>query len=885
MSREPLSTYRVQLNQEFDFDAATRIISYLDELGIDQLYCSPYFQAAPGSTHGYDVVDHSRASEDLGGAEGHARLCEELKRHRMGQVLDIVPNHMAITGRENPWWWDVLENGPSSTFAAFFDVDWEPPETRHRNSVLLPVLEDQYGRVLEAGKLKVIREEGRFVVCYGDKVFPVAPRSLREVLAAAAAPCRSEALAFIADAYGELPAPAATDTKSITRRHRDKRVLNVMLDRLVREEPAVGAAIDKVLAELNSDHNRLYEFLEHQNFRLAYWRMATRDLGYRRFFDINSLVGLRMENDSVFDATHALVLKWIRENKLNGLRVDHPDGLRDPLAYFERLRAAAPDCWIVAEKILARQESLRDSWPIDGTSGYDFLNLAAGLFVDPSGAEPLDAFYREFTGESVDYASVVRAKKQIAMRESLGSDINYLTALFLDICESERFHRDYTRHEVHEVLRAALACFQVYRTYVRTPGEVVPEDEREIAAAIEQAKAYRQDLDSRLFDFLGDILTLRVPGDLPLELAMRFQQTDAAVTAKGAEDTAFYTFNRMIALNEVGGDPGSFGIAPEEFYRWSRNIHRKWPRTMLTTSTHDTKRSEDVRARLFLLSEIPDQWSRAVRDWFAINERYRKGDLPDRNIEYHLYQVLVGAWPLDRARLWSYAEKAAREAKVYTSWTNPEPNYEAGFKQFVEGILDDRRFVKELEEFVAPLIAPGRINSLAQTLLKLAAPGVPDFYQGTELWNLALVDPDNRRPVDYDTRRKLLADLRTATPEQVMARIDEGLPKLWLIKQALALRKRHPEWFGPDAGIHPLTASGARAEHVIAFARGTSVVAIAPRLVIKLGGDWQDTKLTLPEGEWINHLTGEHWHGTSVRLGDLLRRFPVGLLSQPEAAR
>ena len=817
--------------------------------------------------------------------KGHARLCAELKRHGMGQVLDIVPNHMAITGRENPWWWDVLENGPSSNFAAFFDVDWEPPERRHRNSVLLPVLEDQYGRVLESGKLKVVREEGRFVVCYGDKVFPVAPRSLREVLAAATARCRSEALAFIADAYGELPAPAATDTKSITRRHRDKRVLNVMLDRLVREEPAVGAAIDEVLTELNSDHDRLSDFLEHQNFRLAYWRMATRDLGYRRFFDINSLVGLRMENDSVFDATHALVLKWLRENLLTGLRIDHPDGLRDPLAYFERLRAAAPNCWIVAEKILARSESLRDSWPIDGTTGYDFLNLAAGLFVDPAGAEPLSAFYYEFTGESADYAGTVRAKKQVAMRESLGSDINHLTALFLDVCDGERFHRDYTRHEVHEVLRAVLACFQVYRTYVRTPGQVDPNDEREIAAAIEQGKAYRPDLDPRLFDFLREILTLRMPGDQPLELAMRFQQTGAAVMAKGAEDTAFYSFNRMIALNEVGGDPGSFGIAPQEFFRWCRNIHRKWPRTMLATSTHDTKRSEDVRARLFLLSELPEQWSHAVRDWFAINERHRTGDLPDRNLEYHLYQVLVGAWPLDQARLMTYAEKAAREAKVYTSWTNPEPHYETALKNFVEGILADPQFVKELEDFVAPLIAPGRINSLAQTLLKLAAPGVPDFYQGSELWSLNLVDPDNRRPVDFDTRRKLLADLKTATPEQVMARVDDGLPKLWLIKQALALRKRHPDWFGPDAGIHSLRATGARAEHVIAFARGTFVVAVAPRLVIKLAGDWQDTKLALPDGEWMNHLTGEHWHGTSARLGDLLHRFPVALLSRPEASR
>jgi (1->4)-alpha-D-glucan 1-alpha-D-glucosylmutase len=880
---EPRSTYRIQFNQEFGFDSAAKIVPYLQELGIDQLYCSPYLQAAAGSTHGYDTVDYSRVNEEWGGARGHQHLCDALERHRMGQLLDIVPNHMAITGRENPWWWDVLENGPSSVFAAFFDVEWEPPERRLRNSVLLPVLEDQYGVLLESGKLKVAREGSEFVVRYADRSFPVEPRSLRDALTAAAAACRSDLLSFIADSLGELPSPASTNAGIISRRDRDKRMLNAMLARLLTEEPALGAAIDEALAQLNSDPERLHEFLEGQNYRLAYWRMAARDLGYRRFFDVNSLAALRMENEWVFAATHALILQWAREGRLSGLRVDHLDGLRDPLGYLQRLRAACPDSWIVAEKILGPCEALRAPWPIDGTTGYDFLNIVGGLFVDPAGAEPLGAFYREFTGESCDFTAVVRAKKQLAMRETLGSDINRLTALFLDACEADRSHRDHTRHEVHEALRATMACFNVYRTYVREPHEADAEDQCRIGATIEQAKAYRPDLEPRLLDFLGEILALKVPGEAAQELAMRFQQTSPAVMAKGVEDTALYSFNRMIALNEVGGNPDQFGVTPQRFLRWCEDVRRNWPCTMLATSTHDSKRSEDVRARLFLLSEIPEQWSAAVRTWSAINERHRSDKFPDRNLEYHLYQVLIGAWPIDQTRLIAYAQKAAREAKVYTSWTSPDRKYEEALRQFVEAICQDREFIAEVEKFVQRLVVPGRINSLAQTLLKLTVPGVPDFYQGAELWHLALVDPDNRRKVDFDLRRKLLAGLACATPEQVMARDDEGLPKLWLITRGLALRNSRPQWFGAQHRVRQLQSQGNRAEHVVALLRGESVAAIAPRLVMTLGGEWQNTSVELPPGQWVNRLTRERCGGGWVKVADLLRRFPVGLLSRAEA--
>jgi (1->4)-alpha-D-glucan 1-alpha-D-glucosylmutase len=879
VNRDPLSTYRIQLNSQFGFDDAAEIVPYLEELGIDYLYCSPVLQAAPGSTHGYDVVDHSKVSSELGGEHAYDRLWTALDQAKMSQMLDIVPNHMAIH-RENPWWWDVLENGPSSAYADFFDVDWEPPERRIHNTVLMPVLEDQYGILLEAGKLKVVRDGGAFEVRNGDKVFPVAPRSLRQILAPAAMRSGSDALAFLADGFDALPSPASTDLTSITRRHRDKKLLAEMLVKLLNEDATAASAVDQVLEQLNANPDLLHELFEQQNYRVAYWRMAARDLGYRRFFDINSLVGLRIENERVFYATHRLVTRWVAEGRLKGLRVDHPDGLRDPLEYFQRLRAACPDTWIVAEKILLGSESLRESWPIEGTTGYDFLNIAGRLFVDPAGAQPLTDFYRDFTGESADYAALVRARKQFAMRDTLGSEINTLTAMMLDLCEADRLHRDYTRHEAHEVIRATMACLPIYRTYVRQSGEVAPEDICQISTAIEAAKTYRSDLDARLFDFLRDILSLQTGGKMGAELALRFQQISAAVMAKGVEDTAFYSFNRMLALNEVGGDPDCFGVTPAEFIAWCRKMHRHWPHTMLATSTHDTKRSEDVRARLFLLSEEPERWSRAVIRWAAMNDRHRSGEMPDRNFEYHLYQSMVGAWPIEKPRMLAYAEKAAREAKVHTSWTDPVPAYEDAVRKFIEGMYDDSDFIAALNEFVASLIHPGRINSLAQTLLKITAPGVPDFYQGTELWNLALVDPDNRRPQDFDLRRRMLADLRNATPEPVMERFDEGMPKLWLIRQALALRKQHPEWFGPQAGIEPIEARGARRDHVIAFIRGESVVTIVPRLVAKLGGDWRDTEVELPRGEWTNHMTGVRLRGGRTKLAELMQRFPVALLAR-----
>jgi (1->4)-alpha-D-glucan 1-alpha-D-glucosylmutase len=878
VSREILATYRLQLQSNFGFREAAALADYLAELGISHVYCSPCLQATPGSAHGYDVIDHSQVSADLGGDEEFARMCAVLRERFLGLVVDIVPNHMAIGGWGNQWWWDVLENGPSSKFAAHFDVEWESPEQRLRNLVLLPVLGDHYGRVLEAGELQLVRNGAKFVIRYKDRIFPVAPRSIGVLLTSAALRCNSEMLSYLAEGLAGLPLPTATD--DISRRHRDKQLLGFMLADLISEHEVVARTIDRVVAEINADPNLLDELLERQNYRLALWRTAERDLGYRRFFDINTLVGLRTERQAVFDEIHALPRRWAAEGLIDGMRIDHVDGLRDPTAYLQRLHDAAPQAWIVVEKILTAGEKLRTDWPVAGTTGYDFLNLCNGLFIDPAAEEPLTRFYSEFTGESTDFEALCRDKKRAVLSESLGSDLNRLTHLLLQVCERHRRHRDYTRHQIHEALREVVAGFPVYRTYARADSTFLEAAcVGYISTAIERARRARPELGNDLFDFLGDVLLRRIRGDAETELVLRLQQMTPPAFAKGVEDTAFYCFNRAVSLNEVGGDPGTFGTPPDRFYATAEHLVRTWPRTMLASSTHDTKRSEDVRARLNVLSEIPDQWCAAVARWSRRNDRHWPSPLRDRNTEYLLYQTLVGAWPIAEQRLLAYLEKAVREAKRHTSWSHPDPTYEAAIREFAAGLLHDSVFVDDLEEFVRPLIPLGRLNSLSQTLVKLTAPGVPDLYQGTELWNLALVDPDNRTPVDYELRRRLLNELEHMTLSDILRRADEGLPKLWVVRQALHLRRRMPEAFGPSAGFESLEAVGSRREHAIAYVRGGRVITVAPRLVARLGSDWRDTAVDLPAGMWRNEFTGAQvGHGT-MQLRSLLGKFPVCLLS------
>ena len=882
MSPDLRATYRIQLHRDFGFTDAASITDYLGELGISHLYCSPYLQAAAGSTHGYDVVNPQQVNRELGGPDGHVRLCAALEEVGLKQVLDIVPNHMAIGGRENPWWWDVLENGPSSRYAAYFDVDWDPPEAKLRNTVLLPVLGDHYGRVLEKSELVLQREGGQFILHYHDHVFPVSPRSLDELIANAARRCDSDDLAFIAEALRQLPPSTATDWATVQRRHRNKEVLRHMLVRLCEEQPQVAGALDQTIADINSDPDQLDALLERQNYRLAFWRTAERELGYRRFFDINSLVGLRAEDERVFADTHALILDWLARGVLDGVRVDHPDGLRVPEQYFDRLHSACPRAWITAEKILEPGERLPESWPIAGTTGYDFIFRVNNLFVDPAAEAALTGFYGEFTGEPTDFAAIVRDKKQFVLREILASDLNRLTALLVDICERHRRHRDYTRHELHEALRELIASFPIYRTYVRAEAGVIrDEDARIINRTIDDAKTRRPDVDGELFDFFRGILLLGHRGQLETEWVMRLQQLTGPVMAKGLEDTAFYCFNRLVSLNEVGGDPGQFGLSCDEFHLACAEVQARWPRTMLASSTHDTKRSEDVRARINLLSEIPERWTEAVTRWAELNGGYRREGFPDRNTEYLLYQTLVGAWPIEIARLLAYMDKASREAKAHTSWTDPNSIYDNALRAFVERTMNNSKFTDSLESFVRPLIEPGRINSLAQTLIKLTAPGIPDFYQGTELWDLSLVDPDNRRPVDYQLRRRMLAEIKCLSAEQVWSRADEGLPKLWVIRQTLKARHER-QLFHPQDSYRALTSSGAKRGHVVAFARNERAVTVVPRLPLKLAGDWSDTAIEIPNGRWRNHFTGEKSDGGVAPVAKLLTRFPVALLLREE---
>jgi (1->4)-alpha-D-glucan 1-alpha-D-glucosylmutase len=874
----PTATYRLQLHAGFTFDDAIAIVSYLRDLGVSHVYCSPYLQAVEGSTHGYDVVDHNRVNEELGGAAAHREFSRELRRLRLAQVLDIVPNHMAIGTRDNAWWWDVLENGPSSRYAHFFDVEWDPPEKRLQNLVLVPVLGDHYGRILEAGEIVVRRNRGKFELCYHDHVLPVAPKSLPQILGPAARMSGSDELAFISDGFDALALATVTDAATVSRRHRDKEILRRQLEDLASGEPEVAAAIDHRVAEINADHDLLDILLGAQNFRIAYWRTAGRELGYRRFFDINTLVGLRMEDERVFLETHRLVLQWLRTGVIDGVRVDHPDGLRNPEEYFTRLRAAAPRAWIVAEKILEPGERLRTNWGIDGTTGYDFLYRAGGLFVDSRAEEVLTRVYGDFTGRSTDYPRAVRKRKDQILRETLGSDVNRLTAMFLQVCDRHRRYRDFTRHEIHHAIREIIVSFPVYRTYVRSyEGQISADDVRYIDEAVDDAKRRRSDVASDLFDFIRSVLLLETRGDIESEFVMRFQQLTGPAMAKGVEDTTFYVYNRLSSLNEVGGSPGKFGVTPEEFHALNQEAAERWPNAMLATSTHDTKRSEDVRCRLHVLSEMPEEWSAAVSEWAAHNSRYRQGEFPDRNIEYLLYQTLIGAWPIEHDRLATYLAKASREAKMHTSWTDPNPGYDEALRQFVRSVYDDREFMCSLGQFAQRLIEPGRINSLAQTLLKLTCPGVPDTYQGTEVWDLSLVDPDNRRPIDYDKRRQLLSEVQHMTVDQVMARMDDGLPKLWLTHRTLALRRERPEWF-TKASYEPVYARGPKAHHTVAYLRAGCLLVLVPRLVMTLGGEWDETVIDLSKQGWVNVLTGETMAGGETRIADLLRRFPVALL-------
>jgi (1->4)-alpha-D-glucan 1-alpha-D-glucosylmutase len=876
VKRVPSATYRLQLHKGFTFDDASAIVDYLRALGVSHVYSSPYLQAAPNSMHGYDVVDHRRVNEELGGASAHERFCRRLGEIGLGQVLDIVPNHMSL-GEQNRYWHDVLENGHNSRYDSFFDIDWNPNEERLRDKVLVPILDDQYGRVLRRGGIVVERQDATFVVKVSGQTLPVAPESLAGLLTRAAEFAGNDTLNFLAASYGRLPVGEFDDRKAVLARHRDKIVLGRLLERLLQEGDHISEAIDRAIAELNGGIDDLDAFLEQQHFRLAYWKTADQQLGYRRFFDVNTLIGLRIEREYVFEETHALILKWLDDGVLDGVRVDHPDGLRDPLQYFQRLRKRAPDAWIIGEKILEPGEWLRSSWPIEGTTGYDFLNTALGVLVKPDGLDRLGELYAEFTGDHTPFPILAHDKKINVAQEALGSDVNRLASLFVEICEQSRDYRDFTRAEIRRAIREIAACFAIYRTYVIPDrNEITEEDIKVISRAAQCAKDNRQDIDGPLFDFMRDVLTLKVRGEKEREFVFRFQQFTSPVMAKGVEDTAFYCSNRLVAMNEVGADPDCDGFSLDYFHTYNEATQRTFPQTMTALSTHDTKRADDVRARLAVLTEIPDAFHELAQRWSARNAKYNDSGNVDHGTEWFLYQTLIGAWPIDAERLRGYMEKAMREAKMRTSWVAQNAEYEDALRNFIDALLADQAFVAEVEAFVTKINPAGRVNSLAQTLMKYTSPGVPDLYQGGELWDHSLVDPDNRRPVDYALRRRLLDQMGSMTAEQVMQHRDDGLPKLWVIHHALWLRRERPKSFGPEGHYAGCTAKGPEEQRVIAYLRGGDVLTVAPRWT-QSRTSWNGTTLELPDGRWTDCLTGRKLEGVQP-IETLLSIFPVSLL-------
>jgi (1->4)-alpha-D-glucan 1-alpha-D-glucosylmutase len=833
VDRDPRATYRLQFNRQFTLSHARLLVPYLHDLGVSHIYASPLFKASPGSMHGYDICDFQELNPELGTPEDLAELHCELGRHHIGLILDVVPNHMGVAGPDNRWWWDVLTHGPSSQYAGCFDIDWQAADPRLKGKVAMPILAERYHEALMRGTIRLAEAEHSLCLKCGDQILPVSDETISE-----------------------------------------------LLRRVSQSAPVAGShAIRAAIDEINSNPKVLDEIVKKQHYSLMFWRTGDAVLNYRRFFTITSLAGLRIEEQWVFDRVFALVKRWLNDGWVSGLRVDHVDGLRRPKEFLRRLREIAPGASIVVEKILEPGEPLDPSWPVEGTTGYDFLNNIGGLFIDPQAEKPLSDFYTEFTGDATDYPALVRAKKHMVIHDLLAAETHRLTELLVHISARHWECRDFTRTELREAWTELAICMPVYRTYAAATSddpEVSKRDARIIRAAATAAREHRQDLPQELFDFLEELLLLRRRGALEDDFVLRFQQLTGPVMAKAVEDTAFYCYGRFLALNEVGGDPSRFGLGVPAFHQWCQRQQALWPASMNPTSTHDTKRGGDLRARLAILSEMPQEWITAVRRWSKINEGKRRQQWPDRKAEYIFYQTLVGAWPLSLDRALACMQKAAREAKEHTDWSRPVPEYEEALHGFITDALGDPAFMADVAEFVSRLVGPGWVNSLAQTLVKLTAPGVPDIYQGTELWDLRLADPDNRQPVDFGLRKQLLTEANSLSAEEAWRRRPTGMPNLWLIWKVLNIRRSHPDLFGRAGSYEPLPVEGIKASHVLAFVRGTGAVTVVPRLVTGINGAWGDTTVEIPSGRWRNALTGELIANGGMT--QLVSHFPVALL-------
>ena len=920
----PSSTYRLQFHAGFTFQDARKLLPYLHDLGISHIYASPYLRARTGSMHGYDVADPSSLNPELGTQHDYDRMVAELRAHAMGQLVDVVPNHMGIGDPGNYRWRDVLENGPASIYASFFDINWRPTSAPPHDQLKLvvPTLGDQYGKVLENGELSVDYADGAFSIAYYEHRFPVAPDSYPMLLESVLARLDEELghrheqvqeLASILTAIRHLPPRRMLQPPEIEERNREKEIVKRRIATLHSASEPFRHALAAELELINGDKNepssfdRLDMLLDAQSYRLAFWRVAAEEINYRRFFDITELAAVRMEDPAVFTDTHRLLMRLVGEGKIQGLRIDHPDGLRDPAAYFRRLQesclnalrsarpAEAPASgddapppggpkggdlfYVVVEKILETAERLPSDWPVHGTTGYDFLNVLNGLFVARNNEHFFSTIYFRFLRTGAQhFEDLANSTKKMVMLISLASEINELGHLLRDIASADRRHRDFTLNSLTFAIREVIAGLNIYRTYIDPEtGRASREDELAIEQAVAEARRRNPRTDPSIFEFVGDTLLLRddTTSDLAqqrLRFIARFQQTTGPVMAKGTEDTAFYQYNRLISLNEVGGDPDEFGRSLTAFHRHNSTRARDWPATLLGSSTHDTKRSEDVRARINVLSELPRDWRAALTRWTRLNGRKKvsvQGRLaPDHNEEYLLYQTLLGAWPSagpDNTfvdRVCEFMRKALKEAKVHTSWITPNDEYEQAVHQFTRSILDpgeSSAFLEDLDQLQKKVAWFGTFNSLSQTVLKLGSPGVADVYQGNELWDFSLVDPDNRRPVDFELRQRHLRSILASTDRKKLARDllkarDDGRIKLYLSQRLLCLRRERPRLF-VGGGYSPLRGGA----HVAAFARSAEgqvlVIAAAVQmatltrgaLALPIGAEvWRETRLQVP---------------------------------------
>ncbi len=960
--RVPGATYRLQLNRRFGFAQAREIAQYLRDLGISDCYASPVFKAGPQSTHGYDVCGFDQVSSHLGNREEFKQWCTHLRQVGLGLLVDMVPNHMGAD-LANAWWFDVLEKGPESAYAGWLDINWQPLEPNLQGRVLLPVLEDCYAKILEAGKLKLVFEDGGFAVAYYDRRFPLCASSYVDILSCL------DSVEKIPQLARNLKALLKSISLALCRHpHADvqlgkiKRQLALWAGQSEPFRQSLASRLQRLngTAGQPASFDALDGILRRQHYRLAFWRVGSEQINYRRFFDVTELVSVRMELPEVFQATHAMLFALLKQGWVTGLRIDHPDGLWNPKEYLDRLQTApgAP-LYIVAEKILNGDELLPPDWPVAGTTGYDFLSRLNGVFVARANALAFDALYREFTGCDSDLASLIYQSKSNILQKSLISELDALADCLKRIASATRYGQDFTLSQLKSAVQGLVAGFPVYRTYITEhTRDISPVEAEYVKRAVAIAKKRSPDLEEAVFDFIGSLLLLELPrdltgstnpGDAPIrdpekprdpdcaglpsltaqskcrQFVMKFQQLTGPVMAKGLEDTAFYNFNRLLSLNEVGGDPDAFGYDVDSFHQHNLIKAQRWPHSLLATATHDTKRGEDARARINVLSEMPFEWRAAVTRWNRMNApqkpSVRGQPAPDANDEYMLYQTLVGAWTADaqtaagmksfRDRVRAYMLKAIREAKRHTAWAEPDRAYEEATTQFVDAVLSDvepNLFLDDFRPFQESIAFFGQFNSLSQVLLKMTSPGVPDFYQGTELWDFNLVDPDNRRPVDYSLRRALLNELKERARQDagdlafLHHLLDEwqtGEIKLFLIWRTLQFRRQHRELFDHGSYV-PLRAAGAQRAHLCAYARvwkDETAIIVAPRLPVTLAAGtlraplgpeiWSDTFLQLLDFDsgtrYRNVLTGEEVFtspdGTEMRLGQVLGAFPVALLA------